>query len=53
MLALFLLRGLKKYKRNIQENRENNEPSHKSINTTIILVVIENPTKRVQKGIVY
>jgi len=47
LLALFLLSGvlifLEKYKRNIWKNRENNKPSYKSINTTIVLVIIGNP----------
>ena len=34
---------LERYKRNIWKNRQNNKPSHKLINTTIVLVVIENP----------
>ena len=50
MLVLFLLNGrfigLEKYKRNIQKNRENDKPSHKSINTMIVLVVIDNSAMR-------
>jgi len=42
-----VLIGLEKYKRNIQKiEKINNKPSHKSINTMIILVVIENSAVR-------
>jgi len=34
---------LEKYKRNIWKIERNNKPSHKPINTTIILVMIRNP----------
>ena len=34
---------LEKYKRNIQKIERNNKPSHKSINTTIVPVVIGDP----------
>jgi len=34
---------LEKYKRNIQKIERNNKPSHKPINTMIVLVVMGNP----------
>jgi len=47
LLVLFLLSGDFYMSREIQKkymkNRENNKPSHKSINTTIVLIVIGNP----------
>ena len=47
MLALFLLNGvfigLEKYKRNIQKIENIIKPSHKSIITMIVPVVIVNP----------
>jgi len=51
LLALFLLsRGFYMFREIQKKYMENNKPSHKSINTTIVLVVIGNPVREPLSG---